>query len=98
MPEAVLFENINFHGAHKHVFGPEPHLDAADDNFFNDRVSSIVILDGAWAFYRNPAFDGRTGLFWGLGSTTVWRPSESATTICPRFNRSRRHRPRMERR
>ena len=67
MPEAVLFENINFHGAHKHVFGPEPHLDAGDDNFFNDRVSSIVILDGAWAFYRNPAFDGPYGPILGPG-------------------------------
>jgi hypothetical protein len=57
MPEAILFENANFHGQHKHVFGPEPNLNAADDNFFNDRVSSIVILDGVWQFYRNSGFN-----------------------------------------
>ncbi len=56
MPEAILFEHANFHGRHKHVFGPEPNLNAGDDNFFNDRVSSIAILDGAWAFYRDSEF------------------------------------------
>jgi hypothetical protein len=67
MPEAILFENINFHGAHKHVYAKEPNLNAADDNFFNDRVSSIVILDGAWAFYRNSNFDSPYGPVLGTG-------------------------------
>ena len=57
MPEAILFENANFHGQHKHVFGPEPNLNAPDDNFFNDKVSSFVILDGNWSFYRNAGFN-----------------------------------------
>lgn len=39
MAHIILFENINFHGAHKHVVYDEPNLNASDDNFFNDRVS-----------------------------------------------------------
>ena len=67
MPEAILFENANFHGAHKHVFTNEPNLNAADDNFFNDKVSSIVILGGAWAFYRNANFNTPYGPVLGTG-------------------------------
>jgi hypothetical protein len=58
MAHIILFENINFHGAHKHVLGQEPNLNAADDNFFNDRVSSMAILEGNWAFYPDYNFRG----------------------------------------
>ena len=56
MAHVILFENANFHGAHKHVFTREPNLNAADDNFFNDRVSSLVVLEGNWAFYADATF------------------------------------------
>jgi hypothetical protein len=56
---AILFEHANFHGAHKHVFGSEPNLNAADDNYFNDKVSSIIVLSGVWNFYRNSGYVGR---------------------------------------
>ncbi len=58
MAHIILFENINFHGAHKHVLGQEPNLNADDDNFFNDRVSSMAILEGNWAFYPDFNFRG----------------------------------------
>jgi hypothetical protein len=67
MPEAILFENANFHGEHKHVFGPESNLNASDDNFFNDRVSSIAILDGSWECYRNSNFDSAYPVVLGPG-------------------------------
>lgn len=54
--EVILFEHINFRGAHKHVFGEEINLAAEDDNFFNDRVSSFVIVSGFWQFYRHVEF------------------------------------------
>jgi hypothetical protein len=54
----ILFEDAGFHGAHKHVFLAERNLNAADDSFFNDRTSSIVILDGNWSFFKNSDFDG----------------------------------------
>jgi hypothetical protein len=58
MQHLLLFEHANFHGAHKHVFVAEPNLDAPDDNFFNDRVSSIVVLSGQWLFCSDPNFHG----------------------------------------
>jgi hypothetical protein len=56
MAHVILFEHANFHGAHKHVFTREPNLNAGDDNFFNDKVSSFHILSGLWVFYRDSQF------------------------------------------
>ena len=59
MAHIILFENINFHGAHKHVVHDEPNLNASDDNFFNDRVSSLAVIEGNWAFYPDANFKGK---------------------------------------
>src|SRR5690242_4711895 len=56
MAHVMLFEHANFHGAHKHVFSREPNLNAGDDNFFNDKVSSLVVLEGNWAFFADSNF------------------------------------------
>lgn len=64
---AILFEHVNFHGAHKHVFGSEPNLNAGDDNFFNDKVSSIIVVSGSWNFYRHAGFVGRYAATLGPG-------------------------------
>jgi hypothetical protein len=53
MNHVILFENINFHGAHKHVVAKEDNLNASDDNFFNDKVSSIVVFEGNWVFAKD---------------------------------------------
>jgi Beta/Gamma crystallin len=68
MAHVILFEHANFHGAHKHVLGAESNLNASDDNFFNDRVSSIVVLEGNWAFYRNSNFNGQYARILGPGA------------------------------
>jgi Beta/Gamma crystallin len=65
--DIILFEHANFHGAHKHVFKAEPDLNAADDNFFNDRVSSIAVLSARWAFFRNANFNGQYAQILGPG-------------------------------
>src|SRR5260370_320768 len=51
---AILFENANFHGAHRHIFNGESDLSSIG---FNDVVSSVVILSGNWASFRNANFD-----------------------------------------
>jgi beta/gamma crystallin len=56
MAHVILFEHAQFHGQHKHVFGPEPNLNADDDNYFNDKVSSLVVLEGNWAFFPDSGF------------------------------------------
>jgi hypothetical protein len=66
-PHAILFEHANFHGAHKHVFGSESNLNAGDDNFFNDKVSSVVVLAGTWEFFRDSEFQGSYGVVLGPG-------------------------------
>jgi beta/gamma crystallin len=67
MSHVILFEHANFHGAHKHVVGAEANLNAQDDNFFNDKVSSLAVLEGTWAFYRNAGFVGQYAKVLGVG-------------------------------
>jgi hypothetical protein len=55
----VLFEHVDFHGSHKHVLSSEPNLNADEDNDFNDKVSSMVVLAGNWTFFKNSDFDGQ---------------------------------------
>lgn len=54
--EIILFEHINFHGRHKHVYSAEANLNASDDSFFNDRVSSMVVLGGNWEVFRHSGY------------------------------------------
>jgi hypothetical protein len=66
--EVLLFEHDSFHGAHKHVFSPEPNLNAADDDSFNDAVSSVVVLQGTWNFFSNSDFSLPYGPSLGPGT------------------------------
>jgi hypothetical protein len=68
MPHVILFEHAGFHGAHKHVVGPEPNLNAGDDNYMNDKTSSIVVLEGNWEFFIDWQFIGKLGQTLGPGS------------------------------
>jgi hypothetical protein len=72
----MLFEhaNANFHGAHKHVFTQEPNLNAADDHDFNKKVESLVVLEGNWAFYPDPNFQGQYPPILGPGLYPVLPP------------------------
>jgi hypothetical protein len=85
MSEIVLFEHINFHGAHKHLFGSEHNLAASDDNFFNDKISSFVILSGRWQFFRDINFTGQTSNVFGPGRynwvENVGIPNDSVSSI-----------------
>ena len=47
---AILFEDSDLRGAHKHVYGGEPRLD------FADRASSIAVLAGNWELFRDKDF------------------------------------------
>lgn len=56
MAQIIIFEHRNLHGNHKHIFTSEPNLNAGDDNFFNDKLSSFVIVEGRWQFFRDSNF------------------------------------------
>jgi Beta/Gamma crystallin len=53
----VLFTDADLRGPHKHVFVPEPNLNASDDDSFNDAVSSVAVLLNQWFTYRDAGFD-----------------------------------------
>jgi beta/gamma crystallin len=51
---AILFENADFQGNHKHVFDHIPNLSNQVDEFnFNDQTSSLVVLEGNWQFFKD---------------------------------------------
>lgn len=60
-PHVILFEHPRFRGAHKHVFSEEPNLNDSLDDFFNDKTSSIVILEGDWEFFIDPHYQNKLG-------------------------------------
>jgi hypothetical protein len=68
VPHCVLFELANFHGAHRHVFPAEPNLAASDDPAFNNKTSSIVILEGDWEFFSDADFKTKVGGTLGPGA------------------------------
>ncbi|HSY41303.1 MAG TPA: beta/gamma crystallin-related protein [Polyangia bacterium] len=55
--EVILFEGINCHGRHRHIFNAEDNLNAAEDDSLNDAVSSIIVVSGNWQFFRNANWD-----------------------------------------
>ena len=85
MSEVVLFEHANFHGAHKHLYGSEPNLNAGDDNYFNDKISSFVITSGSWQFFRDANFAGPASNVFGVGRfnwvETVGIPNDSISSV-----------------
>jgi hypothetical protein len=54
----LLFLYIDYYGYHRHVFAPEPNLNADDDDEFNDAVESLAVLAGSWWFYSDAGFSG----------------------------------------
>jgi Beta/Gamma crystallin len=94
MAHVILFEKANFHGAHKHVVDAEPNLNAPDDSFFNDKVRSLVVIEGSWAFCRDWKFAGQyadilgPGLYANVGTASIHpddmsslRPVEQEPTV-----------------
>ncbi len=85
MSEIVLFEHVNFHGAHKHLFGSEPNLAAPDDSYLNDKISSFVIVAGTWQFFRDINYTGPASNVFGPGRyvwvENVGIPNDSISSV-----------------
>ena len=84
MSEIVLFQHANFRGAHRHLYGSESNLNHAEDNFFNDKISSFVITEGTWQFFRDISFSGPASSVFGVGRfnwvETVGIPNDSVSS------------------
>jgi hypothetical protein len=63
MAQVILFEDAYYHGEHKHVFVAEPNF----RQDFNQQVSSLVVLNGNWAFYVDPNFQTPNPPIFGPG-------------------------------
>jgi beta/gamma crystallin len=60
MPEIVIYDHAGFSGAYArtnlafHFLG----------DFWNDRISSLIVVSGVWRFYRDEYYKGD---YWDLG-------------------------------
>ena len=61
----IIFEHSNFDGNHKHVIQSVPNLFTSSGEM-NDKLSSLVILDGRWEFFRHSNFVDSLGTL-GVG-------------------------------
>jgi hypothetical protein len=59
MPEIVIYEHINYGGAEKRTNLNYTYV----GDWWNDKVSSIVVVSGTWRFYLNANYQGP---YWDL--------------------------------
>ena len=52
----TIYEHADFRGRERMIVSDIDNLGAADDNFFNDRISSFVVHKGKWKMYRHANF------------------------------------------
>ena len=84
MPEIVVFDHIGFKGAacrtnlSFHFLG----------DFWNDRISSLIIVSGVWRFYRDEYYKGDSGTL-GRDSTRAFSRTRARMMSSAPFKRSR---------
>ena len=60
LPEVIIYDHVGFKGAYArtnlsfHFLG----------DFWNDRISSVIVVSGVWRFYRDEYYKGD---YWDLG-------------------------------
>jgi hypothetical protein len=52
----IIFEHIDFRGGHRHIINEDSNLNHPEDRSMNDKMSSFVILEGRWQFFRHAGF------------------------------------------
>lgn len=60
LPEIVIFDHVGFGGASART--NLSFLDVGD--FWNDRMSSVIVVSGVWRFYKDGHYQGE---YWELG-------------------------------
>lgn len=69
LPEIVIYEHSNFSGAS--VRTNLGWYEVGD--WWNDKISSIVVVSGVWRFYEHWHFEGR---YWDIGPGYYYRVEE----------------------
>lgn len=60
LPEIIIFDHVGFKGASARTNLSFHYL----GKFWNDRISSVIVVSGIWRFYRDPHYGGD---HWDLG-------------------------------
>jgi len=60
LPEIVLYDHVGFKGAYARTNLSFHYL----GDFWNDRVSCLIVVSGVWRFYRDDYYKGP---YWDLG-------------------------------
>ena len=60
MPELIIYDHVGFKGAAARTNLSFHYL----GDFWNDRISSLIIVSGIWRFYRDEYYKGD---YWDLG-------------------------------
>ena len=60
LPEIVIYDHVGFKGAYARTNLSFHYL----GDFWNDRISSLIVVSGVWRFYRDEYYKGD---HWDLG-------------------------------
>ena len=60
LPELIIYDHIGFKGAYARTNLSFHYL----GDFWNDRISSLIVVSGVWRFYRDEYYKGD---HWDLG-------------------------------
>src|SRR5919206_4738577 len=60
LPELVVYDHVGFKGAYARTNLSFHYL----GDFWNDRISSLIVVSGIWRFYRDEYYKGD---YWDLG-------------------------------
>jgi hypothetical protein len=60
LPELVVYDHIGFKGAYARTNLSFHYL----GDYWNDRISSLIVVSGVWRFYRDEYYKGD---YWDLG-------------------------------
>ena len=60
LPEVIVYDHTGFRGAYARTNLSFHYL----GEFWNDRISSLIVVNGVWRFYRDEYYKGD---FWDLG-------------------------------
>ena len=60
LPEVIIYDHVGFRGAYARTNLSFHYL----GDFWNDRISSLIVVNGVWRFYRDEYYKGD---HWDLG-------------------------------
>jgi hypothetical protein len=52
----IIYQHVDFRGLHRHIFDAERNLNHPEDRSMNDQMSSFVVLEGNWQFFRHSEY------------------------------------------